>query len=84
MKDYLKAKIEALETNSKTKNIRELCKGINDFKKGYQPRNNRVKDEKGDLVIQNILSRWGKHFSPLINLHVVNNVRQTEIHTENH
>jgi hypothetical protein len=23
--------------------------GINDFKKGYQPRTNIVKDEKGDL-----------------------------------
>jgi hypothetical protein len=24
--------------------------GINDFKKGYQPRINTVKDEKGDFV----------------------------------
>jgi len=34
-KAYLKAKIEELETNSKTKNIRDLYRGINDFKKGY-------------------------------------------------
>jgi len=27
-----------------------LYRGINDFKKGYQPRSNTVKDEKGDLV----------------------------------
>ena len=47
-KDYLKAKIE-LETNSRIKNIRDLYRGIDDFKKGYQPRNNIVKDEKGDL-----------------------------------
>jgi hypothetical protein len=46
----LKAKINELETNSKNKNIRDLYRGINDFKKGYQPRTNVVKDEKGDLV----------------------------------
>jgi hypothetical protein len=31
-------------------NIRDLYKAINDFKKGYQPRINIVKDEKGDVV----------------------------------
>ena len=36
-KAYLKAKIEDLETNSKIKNIREMYRGINDFKKSYQP-----------------------------------------------
>jgi hypothetical protein len=36
-KEYLKAKINELERNSKNKNIRDLCRGINDFKKGYQP-----------------------------------------------
>jgi hypothetical protein len=33
----LKAKIEELQTNSKTKNIRDLYRGIGDFKKGYKP-----------------------------------------------
>ena len=37
-KAYLKAKIEDLETNSKIKNIRGLYRGINIFKKGYQPK----------------------------------------------
>ena len=41
-KAYLRAKIEELETNSKIKNIRDLYRGINDFKKGYQPRCNIV------------------------------------------
>ena len=45
-KEYLKDKIEELQNNSKIKNIR----GIIDFKKGYQPRTNIVKDENGDLV----------------------------------
>jgi len=48
-KAYLKAEIE-LETNSKIKYIRDLCRGIDDFKKGYQPRTNIVKDDKGDVV----------------------------------
>jgi hypothetical protein len=34
MKAYLKAKIEEFETNSKINNIRDLYRGINDFKKG--------------------------------------------------
>ena len=50
MKTYLKAKIEDLETNSKINNIRDLYRGINYFKKGYQARTIIVKDEKGDLV----------------------------------
>ena len=48
-KAYLKAKFEEFETNSKIQNIRDLCRGISDFKKGYQPRCNIVKDEKCDL-----------------------------------
>ena len=43
-KAYLKAKIEELGTNSNIKNIRDLCRGISGFKKGYQPRTNVVKD----------------------------------------
>jgi hypothetical protein len=35
---YSYPKIEDLETNSKIKNIRDLYRGISDFKKGYQPR----------------------------------------------
>ena len=41
-KAYLKAKIEKIETNSEIKNIRDLYKNINDFRKGYQPRINIV------------------------------------------
>ena len=46
----MKAKIEELETNSKIKNIRDFYRGIGDFKKGYEPRTNIVKDEKGELM----------------------------------
>jgi len=50
--EYLKAKIEELETNSMTKNVRDLYRGISDFKKGYQPRTNIVKVRKGDLCTE--------------------------------
>jgi hypothetical protein len=63
-----------------------LSRGINYFKKGYQPRANIVKDEKDekvDLVTDSygILARWRNHFSQLLNVHGVNNVRQTEMYT---
>jgi hypothetical protein len=47
---YMKNKINELEINSKNKNIRELYGGIKEFKMCYQPRNNLVKDENGDLL----------------------------------
>jgi hypothetical protein len=82
-KAYLNAKIEELETNSKLKNVRDLYRGINDFKKGYQPRTNIVNDDQGDLVVDyhNILGRWRNYFSQVLNVHAVNEVRQEEIHT---
>jgi len=69
-KAYQKAKIEELETNSKIKNIRDLYRGISDFKKGYQPRTNIVKDDKIDLVAdsQSILAWWRNYFSQLLNV----------------
>jgi hypothetical protein len=30
--------------------MRDLYRGINGFKKGYQPRSNIVKDERNDLL----------------------------------
>jgi hypothetical protein len=42
-REYLKEKINELDSNSKNKNIRDLYRGINGFKKGYQPRSNLVK-----------------------------------------
>ena len=48
--EYIKPVIGEVETNSKIKCIRDLHRGITDFKKGYQPRTNIVRDEKGDLI----------------------------------
>ena len=80
---YLKTKIEEHETNSKIKNIRDLYRNINDFEYGYQLRTNIVKDEKGDLVANShcILGRWRKYISKLLNVHGVNDDRQTKLHT---
>ena len=60
-----------------------MYRGINDFKKGYQPRYNIVKDEKGDLVADThiIMARWRNYLSQLFNVHGVKDVGQAEIHT---
>jgi hypothetical protein len=81
-REYLKDKIHVLATNSKNKNIRDLFRGINEFKRGYQPRNNLVKVENGDLLVNshNILNRWKNYFSQLLNVHIASDVRQIEIH----
>jgi hypothetical protein len=50
-REYLKDKINELVSNSKNKNTRDLYRGINEFKKGYQPRTNLVKDERDDLLV---------------------------------
>ncbi|PNF26781.1 hypothetical protein B7P43_G17924, partial [Cryptotermes secundus] len=69
------------EVKVKNNNIRELHRGINDFKGGYQPSSNFVKDENGHLLADahNILNRWRNYFSQLSNVHRVSDVRQTEI-----
>jgi hypothetical protein len=42
MRKYLKDKINEFATNSMNKNIRDLYRGINEFKRGYQSRSNLV------------------------------------------
>jgi len=63
-------------------NMRDLYRGINDFKKGYQPRTIIAKDEKGDLVADShsIMTRWKNYFSQLLNVHGAKDVRQEEIY----
>jgi hypothetical protein len=84
-KEYLKAKVVEIETYRKLKNIRDLYRGISDFKKGYQSRTNTVKDEKRDFVIDchSFWDKWRKHFSQLFNEHGISDLRQgqADIHT---
>jgi hypothetical protein len=75
----LKDRINERESDSKNKNIRDLYRGINEFKKGHQPRTKLVKDKRGDLLLDphKILNRWKNYFCQLLNVHRVGGVRQT-------
>jgi hypothetical protein len=66
-----------------SKNIRDLYRKVNQFKWGYQPINNLVKDENGDMLVDshNIFNTWKNYFSQLFNVHNVSDVRQIEVHT---
>jgi hypothetical protein len=79
----LKGKINELETNNKNKNIRDLYRGTNEFKKGYQPRINITKDENGNLLAdpQNVLNRWKNFFNQVLNVYAIHDVMQMDIHT---
>jgi hypothetical protein len=59
-----------------------LYRGINEFKKGYQPITNLVQDERGDLLADphKILNKWKNYLCELFYVNGVGGVRQTEIH----
>ena len=69
-----------MKLNSKINNIRDLYRGIKDFKKGYQPRTIIVKDEKGDLVgdSHSIMTRWRNYFSQLLGLRMLGRKKYTQ------
>jgi hypothetical protein len=69
-REYLNDNINEMELNSKNKNIRDLYRGITEFKMGYQPKTNPVKDERADLLAdpQKILTRWKNYFCQLLNV----------------
>jgi hypothetical protein len=71
---------------NKTVRIRtsETCIwGVNEFKKGYQPRTQLVKDERGRPTCdpEKILNRWKNFFRQPLHVHRAGGVRQTEMHT---
>jgi len=80
-REYLKEKINALETNGKSKNIGDLYRGINEFKKCYQPGTNSVEVENDDQLADShsSLNRWKNYFCQLWKVHGVNDVRQAEM-----
>jgi hypothetical protein len=55
---------------------------INEFKKGYQPRINVIKDENGNLLADPlyVLNRWKIFSNQILNVHGVHDVRQMVIH----
>jgi hypothetical protein len=77
----LKGKINEFETSNKNKNLRDLYRGINKFKKGYQTLMNIIKDENGNLLAdpQNVLNRWKDFFNRVLKVHGVHSVRQKNI-----
>jgi hypothetical protein len=78
----VKGRINELAKNSNNKHIRDVHRGINEFKRGYQPTSNTVKDENGDLLAHaHIFNGWKNCFFQLLNVHRVSDVTQTEIHT---
>jgi hypothetical protein len=81
-REYLKGKINELETDNKTE-ILDLYRGINEFKKGNQPQINILKDENDNLLAhpQSVLNRWKNFFNQVLNIHGVHDVRQMDIHT---
>jgi hypothetical protein len=62
----LKGKINELETNNKNKSIRDLYRGLNEFKKCYQPR-----IENGNLLTdpQNVMKVWKNFFNQVLKVH---------------
>ena len=78
----MKGTVNELQTNSKNRNVRNLCIGIHELQNGFHPIPNLVKDEKGDLLadFHSILNGWKYHLCKFLNVHEVNDVRQTEIH----
>jgi hypothetical protein len=67
--------------NSKNRNISNLHRGINEFKRGYQPINNFLMDKNGDLLADShhISNRWKNYSSQLLRVHNVSDVRQKYI-----
>jgi hypothetical protein len=77
----MRDKINEFATNTKNKKVSDLYGRINEFKWGYQPRNNLVTDENGDLLADShsSLNRWKNYFSQLLNVHNVSDVKQKYI-----
>ena len=60
----MKAKVNKLEGNSNNKNIREMCKGINEQSRAYA-----IKKHDGTIFAEttSILRRWEQFFRNLLN-----------------
>jgi hypothetical protein len=76
----LNDKINELATHIKNDNTRDLCRRINDFKKGYQSIINLAKNENGDVLAdsRNILNTWKNYFFQILNVHSVSRVTQIQ------
>jgi hypothetical protein len=59
---------------------------MNEFKRGYQPRCNLVKNDNIDVLAdsRNNLNKWKNYFSQLLIVYYVSDVSQIEVHTADH
>ena len=66
----MKAKVNKLVENTKYQNIREMYKGINEFKMDYQTRAFAIKKHDDTIVADttSILSKWEQFFSNVLNV----------------
>ena len=60
-----------------------MCMGINEFKKGYQPRAYVIKKHDGTIVADttSMLSRWEQFFSNLLNVNQSTSHEGSEVYT---
>jgi hypothetical protein len=70
------------QTVGRNKNIRDLYRGINQWKKGYQPTTSLVQDGMSDLIADfHIFNMKYSFFFQLLNINRVMEVRPIELHT---
>ena len=62
-------KIREIDENEKTNNIRDLYKGVNSLRKGYQPKLGMIRNERGELQAdpKKILDVWKSYFDTVKN-----------------
>jgi hypothetical protein len=72
----------SLQQIVRTRTLRDMYRGINEFMSGYQSRNNFIKDENGDLLgdSHNTVNRWKSYFYQSLNVHNISDVRQIEVY----
>jgi hypothetical protein len=72
-----------MSLNERKNKIRDSYRDVTKFKKGCQPRNSLLMDERCDLLADphKIVNRWKNYFCQLLNVQGASGVRQTEIQT---
>jgi len=81
-REYLTQKIQEIEENGKTNNTRDLYKGVNSLRKGYQPRLGMIRNERGDPRADStkIIDAWKNYFD-LLNVQKGEPTEEFEIYT---
>ncbi len=72
-----------IETNSRENNPREMYRGINNIRKGFQGKSQIMKDENGNLITgeRELVAQWGNYFNGLLNVNNDHAESEGDIHT---